>query len=267
MPLPTKYRVTDGAAGWRRAIDHARANPDPDAAEHLIDQAVDYVTRTWPTLGKRPGVCWSGGKDSLALAIVTERAGLHRGVLGSTNVDFPAMRAWLTARRPPGITELCQTNLDLHYLAANPQMLFPSDHKLIYRWAVVGHQRSQNQWARAEHADLLIFGRRRADGNFVGRGADHFTRKDGVTIWSPIADWTHEQVLNVLAVHDGIQLPPIYEWSRAFEWTTPRWPNRTPPDDLHSAWNEIWNIDADIVREAAPILESAQQFMHQEALT
>src|SRR5690606_21263276 len=96
-------------------------------------------------------------------------------------------------------------------------------------------------------------GRRRADGNFVGKDLGHgpeYVDRDGFVRLSPIADWSHEDLLHVIA-WAGLPLPPIYDWPRGFIVGTGPWAARTGTLSIDHGWSEVMRIDRTVVETAA----------------
>ncbi len=111
---------------------------------------------------------------------------------------------------------------------------------------------------------MLLLGRRRADGNYVGRGDNIYTNGQGVTRYSPMSDWTHEKVLAYIHYYN-LEMPPIYEWKNGYLCGTHPWPARQWTGSVENAWAEIYEIDSAIVTEAAEHIQSAKDFL--ESLT
>lgn len=219
-------------------------------AERWVNEAAEDIRRTW--LGKRVALAWSGGKDSQALRIVCDRAGVHRSVLGLSRLEYPEFLAWATRNMPDGLT-VWNTGQDLDWLAANPGMLFPKDSKTAGKWFKIVQHTAQAGYFMAENLDALLLGRRRKDGNFVGRNGECIYTSKGITRHSPIADWTHEQVLAVLHYFGGgeVALAPCYRWPRGFRVGTGPWPARQWTVDEAHGWREVFAIDPSVVEEAA----------------
>lgn len=111
---------------------------------------------------------------------------------------------------------------------------------------------------------MLLLGRRRADGNYVGKGDNVYTNGQGITRYSPLSDWTHEQVLAYIHYYN-LEMPPIYNWKNGYVCGTHPWPARQWTGSIENAWAEIYVIDSSIVIEAAECIQSAKEFL--DALT
>ena len=120
--------------------------------------------------------------------------------------------------------------------------------------------RAQRIYSKSHDLDLIILGRRRADGTYVGRGSNIYTDGKGVTRFSPLADWTHEQVLAFIHYHQ-LPVPPIYGWPNGYLCGTHPWPARQWTGSVENGWCEVYGIDPSIVIEAAEKIDSARAFL------
>lgn len=222
----------------------------------LVDWTIGEIARTLG--GRTAGFGWSGGKDSQALRYVAELAGYPECVLAITNLEYPEFLRWATDNMPWGLT-IVDNGWDLDWLAANPGMLFPPDSRTAARWFKGVQHFGQERWLRRFGVDVIMLGRRLSDGNYTGpAGEIIYTNRRGVTRYSPLADWTHEEALALL-VYKRLSLAPNYRWPRGFRVGTGPWPARQWTDG--HGWDEVWAIDQSIVVEAARQIESATRFM------
>ena len=237
-----------------------------DRYDALLERTVAAVKTL--TTGKRAAFGWSGGKDSLALEVVCKRAGIHRCVFGMTDhLEYPAFLQWVTDHMPPGLTVL-KNGWDLDWLAAHQPMLFPQTSAIAGRWFSGVQHRAQREYYQRQRLDVLLLGRRRIDGNHVGTNAPAndggaiYTDSDGLVRYSPLADWSHEDVLACLVYEDLVDaLPPFYRWPRGFRCGTHPWPARQWCNGIAHGWREVHSIDASIVVEAARKIDSARAFL------
>lgn len=257
MTLPRKQRSEQ--QDWIEAIEHLRREADPARARLLIEAAAERVRRRMRSLGRSFAYGWSGGKDSQALALVAEAAGIQESVLVISDLEYPAFLAWATDHMPQGLTIVAR-DWDLDWLAAHPRMLFPQDAPTAAKWFAGVQHWGQRRYCREREVDVLLLGRRKADGNFVGRGTDFYRDRDGFIRWSPIADWSHEDVLYVLAALE-VPLPPCYGWPRGFRVGTGPWAARQWCGGQEDGWREVHEIDPDVVATAARLIPSARQFL------
>ena len=253
--LPRKQR-SDHAV-WLAAFAEIASQPDVgDRARRLVDEAVADIRRRLSTAGRRPAFGWSGGKDSLALEVVAEAAGIHECVLVISDLEYPAFLGWATDNMPAGLTVVVRP-WDLEWLVSHPKMLFPADAETAGKWFAGIQHWGQRRFCETHDFDVLLMGRRRSDGNYCGkRGADMYRDRDGFVRWSPLADWSHEDVLTVLAGYDRT-LPPCYTWPRGFRVGTGPWPARQWTGTVEQGWAEVAEIDRSIVETAAWRIPSA----------
>jgi 3'-phosphoadenosine 5'-phosphosulfate sulfotransferase (PAPS reductase)/FAD synthetase len=209
--------------------------------------------------GRNAAFAWSGGKDSIALAAVAALAGVPDCVLGRCDLEYPAFVAWLTANAPERL-EVINTGQDLEWLAANPGMLFPQNAGVAAQWFARVQHTAQRRYFRARRLDVLLVGRRRSDGNFVGREGQNWYSADGVLRYSPLADWSHADVFAVID-RFGLAMPPIYDWPRGYRCGTHPWAARQWCRGIADGWREVHQIEPGVVREAADWLTSARQFL------
>jgi len=209
------------------------------------------------TKGKKTAYAWSAGKDSIVLGAICEKAGITDCMIGICNLEYPAFLAWVEANKPAAL-EIINTGQDMAWLVKHPELLFPGATGAS-RWFSIVQHRAQSKYFVERKLDVLLLGRRKADGNYVGKGDNIYTAK-GITRYSPLSEWTHEQLLAYIAYND-LPLPPIYEWPNGFKCGTHPWPARQWTGTVENAWAEIYTIDPSIVQEAAQYIPSAQLFM------
>ncbi|MBA9005972.1 phosphoadenosine phosphosulfate reductase domain-containing protein [Thermomonospora cellulosilytica] len=256
MAIPRKQTLPDSET-WRRARAQARAEWPDERLDQLIDQTVEAIRAQ--TRGKRAAYAWSGGKDSIALGHVAELAGVEDCCLAISNLEFPAFLTWVTDHMPGGLTVI-NTGQDLAWLAQHPEMLFPQG-SYGTRWFSIVNHRGQARYYRQNNLDLLLLGRRTADGNYTGPKGQHiYTNKEGITRYSPLAAWPHEAVF-ALIDREQLPMPPCYDWPRGYQVGTGSWPARQWTRDRDHGFEEVWEIDPDVIRAAAPDLPAAADWM------
>lgn len=241
---------------WNRARELV-----PDAAlDRKIEQSVALIERH--CRGKRAGFAWSGGKDSIPLQYVCDAAGVHDCVLGITRLEYPAFLRWVTDNMPERLV-VVNTGQDLAWLAEHPNMLFPQESRDAAAWFRGVQHRAQRMFYRDRKLDVIALGRRLSDGNYVnrdgGKGEPIYTSK-GITRLSPIAHWTHADCF-ALIQREGLPIPPIYGWPRGFRVGTHPWAARQWCRDEAHGWSEVFQIDPEIVDQAAGVLPGARQFL------
>ncbi len=194
---------------------------------------------------------WSGGKDAQATRLVAEAAGITECVMVITDLEYPAFLKWATSHMPDGLTVEFLADLNRDWLLAHQdRYLFPQG-QAGSTWFTFNQVRGLARYYRRERLDGLIVGRRRLDGNFVGRTGSTIQTTDGITKWSPLADWTHDDVLACLH-YEGLGLAPCYRWPRGFQVGTGPWPARQYTRSEAHGWEEVHAIDPGIVTAMAP---------------
>jgi len=228
--------------------------------EKLVHEAADEITRV--TKGKRVGYAWSGGKDSQALRVVCEMAGIDSCVLGmSHDLEYPEFLQWVTDEMPAGLDVISNEALTLDWLSKNQNMLFPQDSQTAAKWFRLIQHRSQRIFYKRYNLGVLVLGRRHQDSNYTGKdGTGIYTDAKNVTRYSPIRFWTHEQVLAVCYYY-GMNMPPFYSWPNGWVVGTGCWPARQWTGNTQRAWSEVAQIDPTIVQKAASYLPSARAFV------
>ena len=182
-------------------------------------------------------------------------------MLAVCDLEYPAFLKWLMANKPSGCAVI-NTGQNLDWLAKHTEMLFPQNSAVAGRWFAKVQHKAQRCYFKQNNLDVLLLGRRRADGNFVGRGDNIYMDSKGVSRYSPLADWSHEQILAYIHYHK-LALPPIYDWKNGYLCGTHPWPARQWTGSEQNGWQEIYDIDKDIVITAADKLESARIFLRE----
>lgn len=246
-----KYKTEDA---WRNAVACIEELVTPEECEQYADMTVERISAA--TAGKNAGYAWSGGKDSLVLADLCQRAGVTQCALFLTKLEFPVFEAWLLEHKPEGC-EVLRFDFDLDFLAAHPELIFPKG-KEMQRWNVIMQRGSQISYIHRNELDILLTGHRRIDGNTCGKDGI-ITRKSGETIYAPLFDWPHEAILGYIHYHK-IPMPPIYDWPRGYRNGTHFWPYRNC-ESRADGWHEVYEIDPSVVEAAAEKIPEARAFL------
>lgn len=242
---------------WLEAVATVESAVSKEALDDLTAATVEDIRATVGS--KNAAYAWSGGKDSIVLGHICEAAGVANSMIGVCDLEYPAFMEWVEKHKPKGC-EVINTHQGLDWLAAHPDMLFPRDSKAAAQWFSIVQHRAQREYFKAHNLDIIILGRRRADGNFVGRGTNIYTDGRGVTRFSPLAGWSHEQVLAYIHYHK-LPMPPIYGWPNGYLCGTHPWPARQWTGSVEDGWREVYSIDPSIVIAAAEKLDSARTFL------
>ena len=244
--LGRKHRIDQGS--WARTLENIESMVPRRDLESLVEKAVAGIRER--TRGKNAAYGWSGGKDSLVLQSLCNMAGIRECVLAITDLEYPEFLTWVKAHGP-GNMETVNTGQDMGWLAANPEMLFPHTSRVLAKWYRVVQHRAQGKFCKDRRCEVLVLGRRLADGNQIVKRTDRY---------SPLATWTHEDVLAFIHYH-RLVLPPIYNWKNGFRCGTHPWPARPYTGSVQNGWREIFEIDKTVVFAAAKSIASAKQFL------
>lgn len=242
---------------WLSACENIEEVVSRSEINKLSKETISQIKSS--TKGKRAAYAWSAGKDSIVLGKLCEQARITECLIGLCDLEYPAFMAWINENKP----EKCESvnvGLGLDWLAAHENMLFPQDSATAAKWFSLVQHKAQRQYFKEHNLDMLLLGRRRADGNYVGKGSNIYTDGKGVTRFSPLADWKHEHILAYIH-YNNIPLPPIYGWKNGYLCGTHPWPARQWTGSIDNGWQEVYEIDPSIVQLAAEKIESAKRFL------
>ena len=242
---------------WIETAAHIEEIVSRESIDTLAKWTVEKIKMT--TAGKSAAYAWSGGKDSIVLGKLCSDAGIADCMIGICNLEYPAFLKWILENMPEKC-DVINVGIDIDWLSKHQDMLFPRDSSKAGRWFSIVQHTAQRQYFKKHNKDIMILGRRKADGNYVGKGTNIYTDSKGVTRYSPLSDWTHEDILAYIH-YNNLPLPPIYDWKNGYLCGTHPWPARQWTGSLNNAWQEIYDIDKSIVETAAEKIESAHLFL------
>ena len=229
----------------RKELDEKTAITLDEISKAVKDKSVAYA--------------WSGGKDSLVLGKICEMAGIKKCMMAVCNLEYPEFMKWIKENKPVAL-EILNTGQDLEWLSKHQDMLFPQESATAAKWFSIVQHRAQAKYFKENGLDMIILGRRRADGNYCGKGSNVYTNGKGVTRYSPLSAWSHEEILAFIHYHN-IKMPPIYDWHNGYLCGTHPWPARQWTGSVGNGWREVYEIDKDIVIKAAEYIKSAAYFI------
>ncbi len=240
---------------WIEVMKNIEEYVSKEEVELISCVTIDAIKKT--IKDKKVAYAWSGGKDSLVLESLCNRAGIKNCVLGICNLEYPAFFNWIINNKPKNL-EVINTGQDLDWLSKHPNMLFPKGNFASQWFSIVQHK-AQREYYKKHNLDMLILGRRKADGNYVGKNGI-YTDSKNITRYSPLADWSHEMILAYIH-YNNIEMPLIYSWENGYKCGTHPWPARQYTKNIMQGWKEIYEIDKSIVEEAAKKIESAKIYL------
>lgn len=228
--------------------------------DNLVDKTVALVKSTVSPY-KRPAFGWSGGKDSQALIGIMRLCEIEGCLMGMSDLEYPEFLQWVTDNMPDDLEIFNNTSLNIHWLANNPQMLFPQNSAIASKWFKLIQHRAQKLYCKKHNTDILILGRRKIDGNYMGKdGSGLYFNADKNLVFCPIKDWSHEDVLGFCHYY-GYPLAPIYNWVNGYIVGTGAWPARQYTRNTYQGWKEVCSIDPSIIRVASKYFPEAKQFL------
>jgi len=242
------------------AIKQAATGLVPAAAYRLLlDGTLREIASM--TRGRRVGYAWSGGKDSQALEVVMQLAGVEDCCFGMTNLEYVAFLTWVTNHMPAGL-QVYNNGWDLDWLRNHEAWIFPQTAAAASRWFNGVQRKAQAQFSAANGIELLIHGGRACDGNYVGDGAGVFMGAEGVLRYAPLRHWSHADVFACLHYAGVEEEPPFYRWPRGYRCGTHPWPARQWCRTRDDGYAEVYAIEPALIREAAAAgIASARTFL------
>ena len=253
--LGKKQRINN--SDWIEAFGKIEQLVPREELDQLVEKTVAEIQKK--TEGKKAAFAWSGGKDSLVLEKICYMAEMNSCVLVICDLEYQAFLQWVTDNMPPELTVI-NTGQDMEWLSKHQQMLFPQDSNTAAQWFHMVQHRGQAKYYKDNELDVLLLGRRKSDGNYVGKGDNIYTNGQGITRYSPLADWSHEHILAFLHYYK-VGLPPFYEWQNGYYCGTHPWAARQWTGSIENGWKEVFQIDSSIVTEAAKLIPSAKAFL------
>lgn len=247
-----KTKLTDSQ--WRSLLLHPTVPYENIMLKEIVTiQRLKRVINTHKYI--RIGTAWSGGKDSIVLQHIIEKAGIHivKNIFVQYINEYPDFIRWVKNNLPADTIISEPVGFSFKYLNDNPDYLFPlrENTKIAasyypQRWKV------QNDFSKQYSLDLLITGRRIDDGNFCGSSKDEYITKSKNTVskFNLIADWTQAEIMAYIKYND-LELPPIYNYPNGFAHGTQPWTKRERvKDSIYETFKEIEGFDRTIIEDA-----------------
>lgn len=237
-----------------------RLQEDKDFENRIVElreQARDRIKRH--IKGKKVAVSWSGGKDSIVLEHICRDLGIKKILWVRCNLEYQQVLDWIRENAPENL-EIINTGQDLKWLAENKYMLFPQHAEIASIWFKQVQNEGQKRYFQSNNLDMILVGRRKKDGNDPGEdGLD--IDEHNVVRYAPIYDWKHEELLAYMEYYE-IDWPPFYFWKNGFQVGTGPWAAREYTGSVENGWQEVYEIEPEIVERAAYYLNSAAEFLN-----
>lgn len=222
--------------------------------EELVAESVEVIERAL-SLAKKPLIAFSGGKDSIAVALLCRALGV-RDAVADVSFYFKSQKADIDRLgRELDLNMVVKEPYTNAFFREHPEMMFP-DAKNANLCFEMTHRSTIREHTIAGGFDLVFFGRRTEE-NYVG---DMVIRlKSGAWQCYPIKWWSTVDTMN-FARWQGITLPSCYGGAMGEDKRFNDWPfldRAAYPDPLRA----IWKVDPDTIRELAEWHEPARQVM------
>lgn len=240
---------------WLEVANHIEDFVSYEEIDNLKNETIEEIKRA--VKNKNSAYAWSAGKDSIVLGDLAKSAGIDKSMIGICNLEYPEFKNWIMTHKPDNCTVI-NTGQDIMWLQKHEYMLFPKDSKKAARWFAIVQHEAQKKYYKNTNLDIILLGRRRADGNYTGVNGI-YTDGNGITRYSPLYLWKHEHILAYIHYYK-LELPPIYNWYNGYLCGTHPWPARQWTEN---GWQEVYDIDKSIVQNAAKYLESAKIFLEE----
>lgn len=250
MKIFLKKKQSSNNDDWLWAMSHIEELISEKEVDAAVDEAVREIVDTCKY--KNVAYGWSGGKDSIALQYICEKAGISKSFFGHSELDFPAFSEWCAHNMPDGC-EVIETPRTYKFLQEHPSCLFPnhSDRDAGQTMFIYGPRFSFRKWFELHpETDFIMVGHRIKDGNFIGDSNGFMRNNHGVLRWSPIRHWPHEIILGIIH-YKGMSLPPNYGYWNGFVNGTHCWNDTVGIDTIEQGWDYINEIDRSIIVKAA----------------
>lgn len=243
--LKTLYHNTQDE--WLYVWDHYQDFHTKESIEELIAEAVAEVKSVCD--GKNAAYSWSGGKDSIALQIVCEDAGIKKGFCCYNDLYFKQSIEFFNTHCPEGI-ELHNTGENMVWLSQHQEWLFPKDG---HKWNMRTHLKYQPVYCKQNNIDVLMMGKRTIDGNNIAKELV-FHKTNGVNLYCPIRHWSHEDVLCALRYRNK-ELSDLYFTDNGFYYGDTCLARMKPlkGERFEDTWKRFYKIDPDKVLLAAKL--------------
>jgi len=259
--LSKKQSIKDNSE-WIQAFEKCTDKVSISELRAKERETIELIKRTSRNYGN---ICsgWIAGKDSLVLDRILNKSGIGFTPTMWEGVNpYPAMVDWIKAHGPANLIVETIDKFSLEFLEAHPDYLFCKNGTRT-KWMSEKWKRYK-QDMKKHGFDLFVTGRRLKDGNICGSKESGYVTKRDYDTFSPLAEWSHEDVLAYIK-YENIELPPFYFWPRGFligsvamgEWT------ERPAMELsdNEVWDELYHIDKNIVTSASKTLTSAKTYL------
>ena len=192
------------------------------------------------------------------IADLCQRAGIDKCYCLITNLEYPEWLEFMLQNKPSDC-EIVNVGFGLEYLYENEDMIFPKGKK-FQRWYNQVQHKNHSRYMEKHNLDIVVLGRRNIDGNICGKNGLKVNKNDKI-VYSPIYDWSHELLFGYMH-YNKIEIPKFYKQKRGFYNGTHLCAERKV-DSLEQCYKEVYEIDPEVVINAAEKLPSAKKFLEE----
>ena len=188
-----------------------------------IDNLVGESLRIFEQLmekSERPILSYSGGKDSLVVALLIQEAGLsdyvQANVCDSSFYFTKQLEDIKQMAQDLRVTVEYPDSLDTDWLLRHPKVLFSPSSDVRGWFFTVRHQKTVADFAKRHNNDAILFGRRKQE-NTVNSPLYYVK---GGKFWSchPVREWLHGDIWEYLKDRD---VPEPWMYSTPFKRNAP----------------------------------------------
>lgn len=236
---------------WNYAKGYSQSVEGKIKAEKLIEKALERIPNERCVYG------WSGGKDTLALQLICERAKIADCALGTIGFqwEYPSFIEYVEKNKPKKLV-IKDFGITAEWLNAHPQYVFPSNSADNYYWYKNCNQKAFFEFAKEKDSKHIVLGHRTIDGNICRDGI--LPKGDTKRIF-PMFDFSHEDCFLLIA-YAGKELPAQYFYPDGFKQGSHAWVMRAGGD---KELETIWNIDKNILLNHKELLK-VQNFLKEK---
>jgi 3'-phosphoadenosine 5'-phosphosulfate sulfotransferase (PAPS reductase)/FAD synthetase len=231
-------------------------------SKEVLDMAIQETLRDFKQLKhKKVGLAWSGGKDSVVVEFLLNQSNInYTTCIGMTpELEYPEFMEYVTNNMPKDLN-VYMSKHTFEWLSNNQKYLFPKDSNVASVWFKNVQHRAQDLFFKEKNLEILITGRRKKDRNFVGKNNMYINKRTKTFRFSPIADWSHEMVLACIYYYN-LPLAPFYNWYNGWVVGSCNIANRQWTGSVEKGWEEVWNIDKNMVLKASKYIKSAESYV------
>ncbi len=226
--------------------DDGTRTPD-NIMRSKVAEARDVVREALSrTESGRGVVAYSGGKDSIAVALVALQEGVHVGVCEASFTFRQAEDNFRNVASDIGLDVAYWNRLDMSWVRRHPEILFTSDSRVRGWTFSVRQQETVKRFSRDGGYECQIFGRRLEENTVP---STVYITRSGVQC-HPLRGWTLADVWTYLA-QCGVAQPWVYgtEFGRA-EGNAPFYTVRSEDvGGIVRAWSIVGGLDPRYTRE------------------